>query len=423
MKDVHQNRWVICAFAVALGAGFSACTADTSNDSDSDAGGDDAADSGVKVIDNTKLGEDDECNGESTERCTDKYGLEVCPVDSGFPGDGLAPCTDIENTMVLHYGPKDYNDPDEVKKFILPAGGEDENCVFVESPNTEEVYLGTYHGRMRPNSHHLIVTLWDQLPDGVELGEVVSCDQTSGVGTRWLLGSQDPQIDLARGGAAIGAREAKPTEPDYKLGTRLPPKQIMRIDMHYLNPTQKELLREGWVFLELVPKEDVKTTVDMITFFQGSISVPPGATNVETAIGKCVAPSDRYVGLVTGHFHQNGTRFSVWHTNTAGDTNLVYETYDWENPGNAYYTDRMANPKVDAETSQWGATSGYLHVKKGESISFQCEYDNPTEKAITLGETGSDQMCNVFGMYFPSDGDNWNCFCLGGACFDSFGGR
>lgn len=398
----------LCVLAVAGGFGCK----------DDDAGLKSAADggSGPIVFDNNKVVEDDSCNKDSTERCTDKFGLEVCPVDSGWDGDGLAPCTDNEDSMILHYGPKSYDDPEEIAKYTLEAGGEDENCVFVESPNTEDVYLGHYHGRMRPGSHHLIVTIWDKLPDGVKLGEPTPCNQFEGVNTRWLLGSQDPQIDLARGGSALSPMEPEESDPDYKLGTRLPPKTYLRIDMHYLNPSDKPVLREGWVYLKLVPKEDVKTTVDMITFFQGEINVPPGATGVETKEAKCTAPTDRYVGLVTGHFHEFGTRFSVWHHSLDGKKKLVYETYDWENPGNAYYTRHTNNPEVDKEANQWGASSGYLHVKKGESLSFQCEFDNPSETAVTLGETGKDQMCNVFGMYYPSDGDNWNCICLGANC-------
>ena len=68
--------------------------------------------------------------------------------------------------MLLHYGPKDYNDPAEVAKYILPAGGEEENCIIAHTPNTTEVHTKGYNGRMRPNSHHLIVTtLKDDVPD------------------------------------------------------------------------------------------------------------------------------------------------------------------------------------------------------------------------------------------------------------------
>jgi hypothetical protein len=269
---------------------------------------------------------------------------------------------------------------------------------------------------MRPDSHHLIVTMWDALPDGVKLGEPIKCNQSQGVGTRWLLGAQDPQIDISRGFAQTGNVPSKEGDPDYKLGTRLPANQILRIDMHYINPRDKPLLREGWIQLELVPKSDVVTAVDMITFFQGSINIPAGAKGVMTKAGKCIAPSDRYVGLATGHFHQNGTRFSVWHDTADGAHKLVYETYDWENPGNAYYG-HGTNPTPDVKVNQWGAQSGYLMVKKGDALSFQCEFDNPTDATVTLGDTAEDQMCNLFGMYFPSDGGNWNCQCLGAACF------
>jgi Copper type II ascorbate-dependent monooxygenase, C-terminal domain len=372
---------------------------------------------GAVLVDGGAEGlEMDLCTEDSTEMCVDEEGVKMCPLDTGWDGDALHPCEE-DDAMILHYGPSDYDDEEDVARFTMEPNSEMEDCVFVRAPNKEEVFIGAYNGRMRPNSHHLIVTTWDELPEGVTLGEPYDCGLTSGLNARWLLGSQEPKIDLGRGGSVRGAPPAEKTDPDYKLGTRLPAGQYLRLNLHYINATDKPILREAWVKLQIVPKDDVKTQVDMITFFQGSINVPPGGKGVSTAIGKCTAPSDRYVSLMTGHFHANTTRFTAWHNTEDGKTKQVYETYDYHNPGNAFYVDRSENPDADREMNQWGATSGYLFVKKGESISFQCEYDNPSEETVTLGELGKDQMCNVFGMYFPSDGEVWSCQCLGTVCF------
>ena len=64
----------------------------------------------------------------------------------------------------------------------------------------------------------------------------------------------------------------------------------------------------------------------------------------------------------------------------------------------------------------WGATSGYLKVQPGDFISFECEFNNPTATQINFGELGRDQMCNIFGFYYPSDGNVWNCGCFGEGC-------
>src|SRR5690606_41042040 len=93
----------------------------------------------------------------------------------------------------------------------------------------------------------------------------------------------------------------------------------------------------------------------------------------------------------------------VWHEKADGETTKIYETFDWDVPGNAFYTDRLENPPMDG-SGIWGATSGYVLVKKGEYINFQCEFDNPSNTTVTFGELGRDQMCNGFGAYYPSDG-------------------
>jgi hypothetical protein len=298
---------------------------------------------------------------------------------------------------------------------MLPYG-EAENCVYVRTTNTEPIWVNRFHGRMRPESHHLIVTIAPEWPEGVVEGEPVDCDQGEAFGSRWLLGSQDPQIDIEAEGSTPGSLPAKEGDPEFGAGTVIQPGSILRIDMHYVNGTDKEILREGWVFLKTVPADQVKVPVDMITFFQGLINVPPNSKGTVTARGRCEVPSERYIGMVTGHFHRNGVRFSAWYEPAGGIPQLIYQSFDWDTPGNAWYTPRITNPVVDGG-GRWGATSGYIKAKPGDYVSFECEFDNPTTQTISFGELGRDQMCNVFGFYYPSDGNVWNCGCAGTACF------
>jgi hypothetical protein len=81
-------------------------------------------------------------------------------------------------------------------------------------------------------------------------------------------------------------------------------------------------------------------------------------------------------------------------------------------PGNALYRDGIENPPLPlgAGGAAWGAKSGSLKVSPGEAISFECEFQNDLPQVVTMGETSKDEMCNVFGNYFPSTGGMWNCF-------------
>jgi hypothetical protein len=331
--------------------------------------------------------------------CIDYHGAVRCAVDSGYPGDHLALCElDPEEGMVLHFGPKDYDDPVAVAPFILEPGGEAEFCMYLRTPNVEQRYVGSYHGRMRPNSHHLIVTMPEaQEPSAVPFG----CGPQ--ILDQWLFGSQDPQIDVQQTGLA------EPGDPDYGLALAVPADQTLLFDFHNVNPTTQPELREAWASLEYMDPAEVHQTLDMLAFYQLAIDVPP-QSEATTALKTCVAPTDRYVGLITGHAHQWMTRMSVWHDGATG-RELVYETVDWAEPGNALYRSGVENPPLPRGSgASWGAGSGFLHVKAGESISFECAYRNTEDFTLRMGSTAQDEMCNVFGMYFPTDGNTWNCF-------------
>lgn len=349
--------------------------------------------------------------------CVDHWGANLCRVDTGWPGDELAMCEREEGDgFILHYGPDDYDDPAQIEKYTLAGGGEEENCIYVKTPNTEDLYVDQFHARMRPGSHHLIVTVVDNPDPDLELNEPFICNQADANGMRWVLGSQDPRIDVAAAGGP-GISPAAEGDPDFGAATMIPANSVLRIDMHYLNTSDAEILREAWISVNSVPKEEVKVNVDMITFIQAGIDVPPMSTGYTTGIARCTAPTDRYIGLITGHFHENGTRFSIWHEPADGEQVKIYETFNWEDPGNASYTDRHENPAMDDPAGDWGAESGYVLIKAGEVVTFQCEFDNPGDTAVGLGDAGKDQMCNAFGYYYPSDGDVWNCNCLGSFCF------
>jgi Copper type II ascorbate-dependent monooxygenase, C-terminal domain len=355
-------------------------------------------------------------------RCIDSKGAALCPANTGFPGDGYALCAPAseQEGLLLRYGPQSVNGapptPEEVAKYVIQPGAEEENCVYVRSTNTQDMYVNAYSGRMRPNSHHLIVTMVpEERAEGIVLNTPVPCDQSEALGDTWLLGSQDPQIDVFVEGTTQGADKAKPGDPEFGAGQLIKANQVMRIDAHYINPTNQPILREAWIYLRAVPKEKVLQTVDMITFFQTAISIPPNSTGTVTQRGTCKAPTDRNVALLTGHFHEHGTRFTIWWNKSDGTSEEVYNTFDWDTPGNGFYNYRVRNPSIES-MGIWGARSGYINMKAGESLSFECQFDNPSDQTVRLGELGKDQMCNVFGLYYPTDGNQWRCECVGQLC-------
>jgi len=400
------SRAMLVSVACAISAVTAACGSGSEGSDDGGAPQEAAEASGLP-----------ECDGSAADAqgCVDEWDARLCAVDTGYPGDELALCgPEHGDGFLFHYGPSDYEDEDEVAKYLLEGGGEDENCVYVRTPNVETVFANEFHGRMRPGSHHLIVTITPESEDLV-FNTPVPCNQAGGVLDRWLVGSQDPQIDVSvTGSNKIGG--PAPGDAEYGGAIKIPPNAILRLDMHYINSTDREILREAWVWLERVPEDEVEVEVDLISWIQGSIDVPPQSTGVTTSMARCRVPADRNLALVTGHFHENGTRFTVWHEAQGQEPAKIYETFDWENPGNGFFNGREVNPPMGDVGATWGAHSGYVELKEGDYVNFQCEFDNPTDVSVAFGDTGKDQMCNVFGFYYPSDGGTWDCSCAGPLC-------
>jgi hypothetical protein len=70
----------------------------------------------------------------------------------------------------------------------------------------------------------------------------------------------------------------------------------------------------------------------------------------------------------------------------------------------------VENPPLPVPLTQvWGAKTGYVPVGPGESLSFECEYQNNLASTVSFGDRTTDEMCNVFGSYYPSAGSTWNC--------------
>jgi hypothetical protein len=345
------------------------------------------------------------------DKCIDDKGAERCKVHTGYAGDELALCPmDPDKGLVIHFGPKDYSDPEEMAKYIIGPGGEQEFCLHVNTTNDTERLFNAYHGRMRPNSHHLIVTMPSQHVDDDPSPWVCGPQVTD----RWLFGSQESQMDV---GVGSDPTLPKPGAPDYGLAHDLPPNQTLRLDFHNVNTTDQPQLREAWTSISYVDPSEVKVRADLIGFYNVGISIPPMAHTTTKRL-RCEAPKDAsgqeqpvYLNVLTGHAHSRLVRFSVWHDRTDGSSDLIYETHQWHEPGTALYRDGVENPVLPVPAGQaWGATSGYLQVLPGEAVSFECEYQNNLNQTVTIGETSKDEMCNVFGDYFPTVGGMWNCF-------------
>jgi len=319
-----------------------------------------------------------------------------CNIHSGYEGDDfciLPP--DPSVGFQLHYGPKNYDDPEEVKKYVLMPGQETTDCVFMKTPNDVEIFHSEYHGRMRPGSHHMLVfTRSSEMPDSVEPER---CNQ--GLDTAMILGAQTPTIDIDR---------SKHSAPENEgLAQKLAPRAQAVFQLHYLNATSKPMLREAWTNVIYRDPSTVKILSDPIFFLGGlAANIPPATTKVTKA--QAVAPQAVRLVAATGHYHAHTVRFSAFAV-IGGERKQILEDYDWHDPKMFTFDTLDVNPLWNPTDKKAGAASGMLNLEPGDRIEWECEVVNDGNVPLTFGDavyTG--EMCNMFGYYAPTTGRPWS---------------
>jgi hypothetical protein len=336
--------------------------------------------------------------------------LDVDPdYNTGFAGDELClaePEAD-EPFIVLRYGPLDYEDQEDVDRFILtPEEEEATNCQAWKTPNKETVYTQGYYLTARPGTHHIIVYRGENTFRGIEDGEIPD-REARGTDMSFMVGAQS---GLGPDGLILDTRT---TEAEYEgWAGRLPPERQICYEAHYVNVSPDPILRESWVRFNLLPEEEVTTYVEPIFFLGGlGMAVQPGAH--EIIKGRCEQTHDEPVRIMgwTGHMHAAGERQTVWRVDNDGNREKLYETFDWEEPINAEYNTIQDNPEFDEVAKTDGAVSGPVWVQPGEVIEWECEFINRTEGVLRFGNGAyTAEMCNVFGFYGPGYGEGpWRC--------------
>lgn len=291
----------------------------------------------------------DEC-GLKTAWRGDEYCIKPPPAGKGFQ---------------IHYGPTSYDNPDP--KFIMQPGGETVESIPAMSGNTSDVYYYWRQYRMRPGTHHLIVT-------------------ATGANSRRLGGAQNLAYDNPDRG------QIPPENQD--VGMPLAANTPLNLSLHYINTTDKPILKDVWINFWYRDSADVKEpALELYSF--APMNVAPGTHVV--IHGECPVMNDGRILTLYGHRHANNQRFSIWHQHAAEKT-LVYEDYDWEEPLLLEYTSLDVNPAADPTKKVRGGWSGMLNVATGDTMTFECEIVNMSNKTFYgANEAKDDEMCIMIG--------------------------
>ncbi|HEX4340487.1 MAG TPA: hypothetical protein VH062_31480 [Polyangiaceae bacterium] len=296
--------------------------------------------------------------------------------------------------------------------WVMPPGSETSQNFLGGADNPDaQSYYRTYF-RMRTGSHHNIITLhmkgadegWKPSGNGEALPGIFDPSAGQLIG---ILGGQQRPDD------GQPASLAKPVE-DKGLYLKWPASPAIMFNMHHINVTTGDILREGWVNIWW---ESDATQVE--SWFMGlgndqlSMAVPPGQTvdyHYSWTVGG-TSPT-RLVRLF-GHRHFWTENFSAW-IEHQGDPNpqVVYQSFDWSEMPTYRYDSAAKNPTPDATLQKDGAASGIVNLNPGDKLHFNCHIEYTDERASTqsaaptpesngtlhfANETFKAEMCIGFG--------------------------
>ena len=308
----------------------------------------------------------------------DEYCILPPPPDLGLQV-GLHPQGDTETYWNAMWAGDYSGYEDPPKEWIVPPGGEVTQNYMTTAKNADaKNYYRTYF-RMRTGSHHNIVSLhMSSTPDGWidnNGGEALPgpFDLTTGTVIGILGGQQRPDDGTP-------ATLEKPPE-DEGLYLTFPAAPRVLFNMHHFNVYDRPVLREGWSNIWYEP--DAKT---LANWYMGM--EPTQILTLNVAAGKSADlhyswPISQETRLlrVFGHRHFWTTNFSTWIKRSGGDTELIYQSYDWFDMPTYRYDSLVQNPPLDTTNKLDGAVSGVVMLHAGDTMHFNCHIDFTEDRA------------------------------------------
>jgi hypothetical protein len=328
-----------------------------------------------------------------------------CDIKSNYPDDhACIPAPKPDEGIQIHIGPKNYDDPEEVAKYIMPPGDESSLCWIYRTPNTEDIYFQTYELSGRAGTHHIL---------GSMLEGDVPTDQGFG---RCADTREDEEGNASVKNLGPMPMASKPYMPrgqvapeNEHIAYRLPANVLAQADMHYYNFTDRDILREIWINLYFVPPEQVTGEMLRIRGMGGfgwsQEPIAPGTDMVYKY--ECPITGNGRILSLLGHYHAHGRRFTASVKRKSGGIDKVFEMYDYQEPANFEYNSVTTNPEFSDSVA--GAFSGILEVKDGDVLAWECHIVNDSDVGLRYtNEVNTGEMCNVWGHSFGID--QWDCF-------------
>ncbi|MCK6547330.1 hypothetical protein L6R52_15875 [Myxococcota bacterium] len=246
----------------------------------------------------------------------------------------------------------------------LAPGGEETYCFNLNLDNDEALDVVRFQTARLPGLHHFNVfasTLerddgWGRCPNNEELF----------TDARPIVDGSGNQVDYAF--------------PEG-LALRLEPRTLIIAQVHFLNAQAKAAMMQ--FVLNLHTEEPPHTLVDIYGFTTFDIALPP--RRITDVVKECPVHDRIRMLTMSTHVHARAIRVTAEVERTTGEIEPVYETDSWADPALL----RFAEP---------------ILVGGGDVVRFTCTYDNRDDFTVRYGADAADEMCFLFGYYYPKVG-------------------
>ena len=273
----------------------------------------------------------------------------------------------------------------------VQPGQENTQCITVNLNNPEGAYVRRLRADLSTGSHHMVVYTSSKT---VEEPVPKDCQPFSGIlnGEHPIFIAQQPQASL----------EFPSDENGTPVGFEIPPNQMVKIEMHYIDTGKFPLDVMGKISLDTVPLSTKVTKSDLAFWGTTQIDIPANSAGDTGVLYQHALAGTKTFALTT-HQHHLGTEMRVWYGNSANDPNktLVAEGKSWSDP-----PVELFSPPLDFPTNGGSTVS-----KMG--LAFQCKWKNTTPNPVVFGEGFNDEMCFLWQYYYPSQGFQ---VCVNGFC-------
>jgi hypothetical protein len=294
--------------------------------------------------------------------------------------------------------PPDAGSPEPDFQIVSPSidissHGDFTYCYYFHTPNTRDLSIRRWVSHMTAGSQFMIMYI---TPTDLQTPGTLS---TTNCG---LASASIPGPVLAYAAVSPDAEIKLPADDGEGnvVGQTIGPNQSGFIQMHFLNTTNAVI--HAHVELDAYAYPDNASIVPAGSFvtFNRFISLPSAKdTNnptMDTVNGTCnVLPDGGKAPkffLLTTHTYKQGVHTFVKDGNTT-----IFDSTSWADPG----------------ATHWN-TSPFYTFASG-SLTYQCEYANPNNYSITVGDSAATaETCMVIGYYFPSPAGTGH-FCLNSA--------